>query len=370
MVSRLLSALDARIAKCHDLLDADCLRAERAALLARQGRLGEAHAALATIRTRYDRHPNATISAWTNLAEGLAALYKDLGPSARDKMRRAHALATACGTQRVRVLSAAWLASIACAEGDWDAMVAHLDIALAASESDSRLALARAGLVVAEAYHWCDRFDLALPWYVRARRYAMDEGDETILSALMHNMAWLRAYQARRLAVSGNADRKQVLEVLLGAESTAQFDRMVSTKSLQSLVPMLRAHVLALLDRHAEALTLFDTHFDAAMAEGLGNIRFSLLAEMAWCRARLGDASGARRDALAAEDQLAAFKLVDDSATHGRLAQVFAALDDAAAAERHQALAVRDRQLHAERQAQGLERLSNLAAIRGGRLAN
>ena len=47
MVSRLLSALETRIARTRDPLQNDCLRAERTTLLARQGRLDEARAELA-----------------------------------------------------------------------------------------------------------------------------------------------------------------------------------------------------------------------------------------------------------------------------------------------------------------------------------
>lgn len=365
MASRLLATLDARIAKTRDPLEQACARAERAALFARQGRLDDARAELAAIHARHDARPNAAVSAWTSLAEGLVAFYADFGASARDKMLRSHALASAVGERRVRALSAAWLAHLNYLEDDFEPMVRHLGIALAEAPPGFASALARACLVTAQGYHWAERVDLAQPWYARARQHATDEGDETLLSALMHNMAWLRATQARRLAVSGRVDRDQVRELLLGADSTGHFDQRVGTASLRSLVPMLRAHVLSLLDRHAEALQLFDAHWATALAEGLAAMQSGMLAETAWCRLHVGDADGARRDAQGARDHLVeCVQPGDSAAVHGRLAQVFEALGDPAAADAHRVQADADWRAHTARQERLLALLARSAVLR------
>ena len=365
MASRLLATLDARIAKIRDPLQQACARAERAALLARQGRLADARAELAAIHARHDGRPDAAVSAWTSLAEGLVAFYSDLSHSARDKLLRSHALASAAGERRVRALSAAWLAHMNYLDDDFEAMVRHLGIALAEAPAPCSSTLARACLVTAQSYHWADRVDLAQPWYARARQHATDEGDETLLSALMHNMAWLRATQARRLAVSGSVDRDQVRELLLGAESTGHFDQRVGTASLRSLVPILRAHVLSLLERHAEALQLFDSHWATALAEGLAPMQSGMLAETAWCRMRVGDAASARRDAQAAQDRVAeCTQPCDSAAVHGRLAQVFDALGERAAADAHRVRAGADWQAHGARQQSLLALLTGAPALR------
>ena len=108
MASRLLSALDARIAKCRDPVENACLRAEKAALLARQGYLDAARAELAIVHARYDGRPNAVVSAWVNLAEGLIAFYGSLSLKAKDKLIRAIALSSAVGNRDVWALGAAW----------------------------------------------------------------------------------------------------------------------------------------------------------------------------------------------------------------------------------------------------------------------
>jgi hypothetical protein len=364
MVSRLLSALDARIAKCRDPLEHTCLRAERAALLARQGHLEEARSELTAIHARYDMRPNALVSAWTNLAEGLVAFYGNLSTAARDKISRSLALSSAFDFARVRALSAAWLAHMNYLEQDFEAMVRNLQLALAEPSPTEKSAHARASLVAGQAFHWANRYDLAQPWYTKARQHATYDGDETLLSALMHNVAWIQTNLARRLAVTGEVDREQVQQVLLRAESTANFDRLLGTASLQSLVPILRAHVFTLLNRHAEALHLFEEHSSTALTEGMGRLQSGLLAEIAWCRVNVGDAAGARRDALAARDHIAGCTQSDErGATHGRLAQVFVALDESLLAEEHRMCANPEWEIHTAQQVQLVTLLSTAETL-------
>lgn len=351
MSSRLLKAIDKRIAKTRDPIESACLRAERAALLARQGLLDEARAELRRIHARFDSRPNARVSAWTSLAEGLVAFFESLTTSARDKAMRALVLGTAASDLRIRALSAAWLAHFDYLEQRFESMLRHLSVAVLEAPSDASSAHARASLVVAEAYHWSERLDLAQPWYSRARVVATQDGDETIVSALMHNMAWLRAAHARRLDISGEADRAKIQTALLGAESIESFDRRVGTGSLHSLVPILRAHVLVLLERFAEAIELFEQYFAKALSEGLGQTQCSLHAELAWCQMKSGNTEAALTTAAEALAHLPTCTQPDErAATHGRLHQIFLALGDIARAEEQRALAASEWNAHYQRQ--------------------
>lgn len=351
MVSRLLSALDARIQKARDPVENACLRAERAALLAREGQIDAARKELETLRARFDSRPHAVVSAWASLAEGLVAYFEDLGLPARDKFERALALSTAFQAAHVRALSAAWLAQFDYVELRFDAMIRHLEIAQTEHGTDFNDALSRASLVTAQAYHWADRMDLALPWYTRARRLAADVGDEATVSALMHNMAWLRAANAQRIAVSGGPSPGNLQQVLLGAESTGHFDQRIGASSLSSLVPILRAHVLVLLDRHTEALALFDQHLDSALNQGLARVRCAVLAEAAWCRMHAGDKSQAMAEARAVETHIGTCDTPDErAAAHGRLAQLYALDGDPDAAARHRARAEAEWRVHSANQ--------------------
>lgn len=363
MVSRLLSALDARIAKTRDPLRHACLSAERATLLARQGRLDEASSELERIRARYAAKPNAVVTAWVCLGEGMVAFYASLAPSARDKFMRAYALSAAVEDRGVRCLSAGWLAHLDYLDQSFEKMIDHLSTALEAN-SDDHSSHERSSLVVAQAFHWANRFELAQPWYERARWYATNVGDESLLSALMHNMAWLHMVEARRRSLLRVANTKLVPSVLLSAEAIENFDLLVGTASLQTLVPMLRAHVLSVLERYSEATELFEAYLSDALTEGLARIECSILAEIAWCRVNVGSTAEAREFVHAARAKLHECNQPDElAATHGRLALACRALGEYAAAESHQVQATLEWERHQARQAALVALLSRFQTV-------
>ena len=114
---------------------------------------------------------------------------------------------------------------------------------------------------------------------------------------------------------------------------------------------MLRAQVLAAQGRWAEALALFETHFDLALSDGLARQSPCLLADRAWCEWHSGQARKAKALAAAAEQALAQPCDTDDRAmAHARLAQVSDVLGDAAAAQRHREAAQIHYAAHREQQ--------------------
>ena len=71
--SRLLATLEAAIKAAGNPIEAHCLRAERAALLARQGHLERALSAIDELKAQLAWLPGAHIvRGWVALAEGLA----------------------------------------------------------------------------------------------------------------------------------------------------------------------------------------------------------------------------------------------------------------------------------------------------------
>lgn len=358
MTSRLLSALDARIRKTRNPVESACLRAERATLLARQGQLDAARAELGALRTQFDPRPHAVVSAWASLAEGLVAYFENLSSSARDKLMRALALSEAVRAPSIQSVSAAWLAQMDFSCFDFGPMVRHVTEALETAPETLHSARSRASLVVAEAYHWCERLDLALPWYSLARQHATAEGDEATLSALMHNMAWLRIAEARRRSVFGAADVDEARYARLGAESVGTFDKLVGTNSLNALVPLLRSQALMLNDEFETALELLAAHTEKARNEGLDRMACVLLADTAWCRLRTGDLVRARFEADLALECVTTETHVDDLAmTHSRLAQIHESLGDVNLAKHHDSAAKAAWQLHMDRQVQLAELL-------------
>ena len=157
--SRLLLRLEAGITNAKTTLEADCLRAERAAYLARLGRFDEVSAELALLRERYNDRPNVTMSVWLNLVEGLTIHSREMGRTARDKVLRAHALSSAAGLVEMRALSAGWLAHMDFLLADIVSMARHAEEALTLSDKSHNSIRARVGLVVAQGYHQGGRLD-------------------------------------------------------------------------------------------------------------------------------------------------------------------------------------------------------------------
>ena len=280
------------------------------------------------------------MSAWLNLIDGLVIFSREMGHAASDKIRRAHALSRAAGLVRLRPLSAAWLAHMDFLNADVDAMAVHLCEALSLADQSHFSALARAHLVVAQGYHQGGRLDLALPWYFSARDNAILEGDDAAVSALMHNMAWLRASNLRQEQLLGTKSAGENDHALLSAQSIANYDLLVGVVSLHAHVPILRAKLLTLNGQPAEALLLFDEYLRTAVSEGLGRLQADLVADRAWCRLQVGQLNEARKDAAFAQSMIDPMGHFDDRAfAHSRLVEVFSALGESNAVACHQKLA-------------------------------
>jgi hypothetical protein len=336
-LSRLLLRFNADIEAASSPVRADCLRAERAGYLARLGRFDEVRAELAALHQRYDPRPQAAISVWLNLVEGLLIHASNMGEGARDKISRAYALSAATGGLALRALSAAWLAHLDFLQARVSPMASHLTEALSLAEPEHHAARARATLVVAQGFHQAGRFDLALPWYASAKQHANAEGDDATVSALMHNMAWLKASNLRQDELLGTVSASENERALMSAQSTAHYDILVGSASLQAHVPMLRAKLLISNREPAAALALLEKYLPTALLEGMARLKADLLADQAWCRLQVGQNEGAKQDAWAAQASLNPEGLLDDRAfAHSRLAEVFAALEEPGAAAQHQ----------------------------------
>ncbi len=366
--SRLLATLEAAIKSAANPIEAQCLRAERAALLARQGQLERARGAIDELNAQLAWQPNNhMLRAWIALAEGLHGYYSVIGRDAQETIELAYSLAQNAGpaAARLRATAAAWLANLAFANCDTPRMAALTREALDGAAPEHHGARARATLVAGYAYHFGGNAEVAQRWYEASRRHAIAEGDEAHLSALMHNQAWMRASLARMalLFEGEKRDPSSVVQALMGAESIGHYDAGIGTASLGSLVPILRAQVLTAQGRWAEALALFDANFDAAMSEGLKRIAACLLADRAWCELNLGHADKARALAGAAEQALAEPGDIDDRAIAlARLAQVREGLGETGLAAQHQAESLRLYGAHREQQQRIVSTLDEVLA--------
>lgn len=351
--SRLLKQLEKEIAAAASPMASAGARAKRAMLLARHGAVGEAREALTALHQLSFQHPHPEIGAWLHMAEGLMSYYNGfVAQQAWDRIQRAQAIAgSAPALVEVRVLAAAWLAQLAFIRHDPAALVEHARRCLDEALPDHHVALARMAMAMGVGWHYAGDVESAQRWYIRARHHAAVEGDDASLSALMFNMAGMRASQLRRESLWAHAARGP--ELLLTVDSMHHFDEAVGAQMMGELRPVLRAQVLTMQGGFDEARQLYEEHLPQAMSLGLERLGSSLLSDLAWCRANLGQHEHALHQAREAEIELDPDCELDDRAiTHSRLAQTFRLLGEIADADRHQALADEAWQQFADQQRQ------------------
>ena len=129
--SRLQARLDAAITAAANPVEAQCLRAERAGLLARQGQLEAAKTVIDELNAQLAWQPNTSLRAWLALAEGLHGYYSALGRGAQASIEQAYMLARELGAlKRLHAVAAAWLANMAFANDDMPRMASLVREAL------------------------------------------------------------------------------------------------------------------------------------------------------------------------------------------------------------------------------------------------
>jgi hypothetical protein len=356
--SRVIERLDAEIARAEGVLEREFLKARRAAALARHGQFGEARFALAGLRSQSQRLRNRVLSAWVVLVDALVEHCESLAPTAREKFVRAHEMAVAAADAMVQAESAAWLALADLNASDREATVAHASEALRVAAPDAHSARGRAALVVGDAWRFAGEDALAQRWYAAVRRHAMADGDFSLVSMLLYNMAAFRAYNIALADAFGQADATEAQRVLLEADSTGNFDAGVGNAQLAAQVPLLRAQLMTVLGDYAGAISIIDAELPRGRVEGQAHREARYLADAAYGEIKLGRTDEAAKRLRTLQASMRRLTEPDDlAATHARLEVVARALGHADQAEAHRADAQAARAAHEQEQARWREAL-------------
>jgi tetratricopeptide (TPR) repeat protein len=335
-MARLIDKLDAQIAQAEGVFEREYLKSRRAAILARHGQFAEARFTLSGLRSQNQRLRNPVLTAWVGLVDGLIDHCETLAPTAREKFRRARDVAAGTGDAALLAECAAWLAVADLNANDVEATVAHAAEALRVAPADAHAAQARAALVIGDSWRFAGEDALAQPWYQRVRQHAAAEGDVSLVSILLYNMAAFRAYRISLDDAFGRGDPAEAQRALLEAESTGNYDAGVGQAQLSAQVPLLRAQLLVVTGEHLEAVSTIDAQLERARAEGQSHREARFLADAAHAEIQLGRMEDAGRRLR----QIAAtlpFTTDDDdiAATHARVASVVRALGRPHEAEIH-----------------------------------
>lgn len=323
-MQRLLDRLEHGIAHGRLPREIPFLRAERVVLLVRMGEFERARQELKALRALPDASGNAVLNAWLWLGEGLADFFESVELRARDRVMRARTLAASAHAPRIHALTAAWCAHMDFRAQDYLAMVEHLAEALRTADVEHHGALGRACVVVAGAYHFAGREDLAQPWYMRARTHASVEGDGVTLSSIMYNMSALRVCAVRLAEHFGQPDPQAAQRALLGTESSVFLDQSVRAGALSVASWLLRAQILVVHGQYGDALKLYDEHWDIAMKTGFEASEALYQADRAWCLYKLGRGDESRIAARSAASALMwASEIEERAVANAMLARTF-----------------------------------------------
>lgn len=337
MASRLIDSLDRAIASELAPYPRECLKAERAAALARQGVLGEARTALAALQTQNRRYRKPLLQAWVHFVEGLVDHFDSMARGARDKFVAARAQAEVAEHRRLQGLASAWIANCDFNRRDYGAMRDAISQSLAFATEDDHGTLARVTLVRADASRYGGLADeVVLPLYTEVHRHCVADGDTAMISAMLHNRALLQTTLLVLDEVFGSPRQDEQLRTLKELESTGNLDRGLGNDALNFKVPLLRAELCVTLHRWGEAVALFDTHVDRLGTQYAKRLTATYLAHRAWSLWQLDARHKALDDAELAASLIRADADFDDQAiAHGRLAMLYKAAGQEERARSH-----------------------------------
>lgn len=254
MASRLLQDLNATIATTNDKLVWARSMCRKASLFARQGQEQEAQQLITAIRSEFGNALEAEVAAWLMLTEGILSFYRGAPDQGIGRFKRAYAVAAAMGECPARPTCAAWLALCLLNARRFEEMGVMVKESLLLAPDSDHQARARASLVLADAFHFGGRFDLARPWYETTRLHATSEGDESMISALLHNVAAFRAGNLKLADVLGAQHGDEARRASMEATSAAAYDYSIGTSSLAQFIPHVTAQLLIVDKKYQEAL--------------------------------------------------------------------------------------------------------------------
>lgn len=284
MDSRLLATLNAQAGSTRDPVIWARAVCRAASHFARHGRTDDALISIGVVRAQFKTELHHEVASWLMLAEGVLHYFKAQTREAYDRIRRAYGLAVALRTESALPSCAAWMAHIEFFDSKYDEMAKHLEEALTLATADDHQARARASLVLAMSYHLADEYQLARPWYERARLHAAAEGDEATLSAMLHDVAAYRASNVRLVDTFGGDTEKEAHRASMETSSSVNFDFAIGHQGLDFLTLMLQGLILTINREFGDALTVFSQiNYENVPKK----MRPSISVDKAWCLANV-----------------------------------------------------------------------------------
>jgi len=359
MSSRLLNNLNSQANSARDPIVWAKAVCRTASHFARHGETREALSAIEGVRKQFNNELPFEIASWLMLAEGILHYFRVEIKESYDRLQRAYGLAIALRNDSALPTCAAWMAHLEFNDCAYSKMAKHIEEAFTSSTVHDHQARARASLVLANAFHFTNRYDLARPWYEAARQHAVAEGDDATLSAMLYNVAAFRASNVRLDDTFGIETFKEAHRAGMETSSAENYDDAIGSGSLDFLNLMLRAQLLTVNKKYLEATRYFEAIDATRLKERMIP---TIEVDRAWCSANLGDIKGAYEKLAAIEEMNSKITEADDIAyVYSRLAQIANLANDHNAESRLRIAAKAALSNHKQIQASLLRTLESIA---------
>lgn len=252
-MSPLVQRLEARITALADEETRSEIEAELAAYLARIGQIEEAKSIVRRLRQSYGDGRFARTMIRIMIAEGISLFFEDFDLHSRDRIHRAYLLSSALGAIDLACLGAAWRMSIDFNKCAYSELAEPIRFFANHPEQADDEAAARFSLALADAFLYAGDRKHALVWYERARRKAIDRGDQATIGAIMYNRAVLTLSRLRVEAIRGKVADGEIAFVDAQLRSARNYGYIGEVDSLTHLFDLADARVSMLKGKWVQA---------------------------------------------------------------------------------------------------------------------
>lgn len=232
-MSQLLKRLERELDATENVRARAELGAKIACELSRVGRFEEAKALIEELKRSFGAD-SAEITVWRMLAEGLLHFYSDLSPLALDRIGRAQFLAVAMRYSPFIALSSAWKAHIEFELSRYAPMIMSLRTAVEYATDNDLDAQTRIAMVLSNSYMMSGNRSAAHRWFVQGRSYAVRNGDQASVEALLYNRAAFSFALLRTESCVRRLNSDDVRSCRMEIESTKNLQTLTGIKALHN----------------------------------------------------------------------------------------------------------------------------------------
>jgi tetratricopeptide (TPR) repeat protein len=324
-MSRLMKRLADELAVERDEFKVAELVARQAAYLARTGAFDLAREKIARVRATFNDGRSGRVTALLMIAESLLAHFESLGPQARDRIMRAQLLGDVMRDAELIALASAWRAHVEYEASAFDVAALSLRKALGAIDDRNLAARTRCSIVLFNAQSFVGNRTRAQTWFMKGREYALADGDQASIDALLHSKA---SYGVAHLWVNrcrGQTDEQLLQLTRSEVKSARNLQKLVRIDAHQAFIDLSECNLCVLEGRYEDGLELLrKLKGDGPFPTRHFNQAFALLLET-YCLVQVGQTDAAldsfsqTQDAvwsdLDVDDRLIAAWLIHELAT-------------------------------------------------------